>query len=568
MGARPAALAGAPAGRCGEALSWLRAHGDPARLEGMARYGIATTHAYGVTVAELRVLARELGRDHALASELWESDVHEARILASMIDDPALVDAGQMEHWAAGFDSWDLCDQVCANLFRHTPLAYAKAAEWSARHEPLVKRAGFALIAGLTVVDKDAPDARFASLLSIIAREADGDSNLVCKGASWALRQIGKRNLHLNTLAIQTALGLRSRPGRGARWVGADALRELRSEPVQRRVAPAWVRRLPADPLPALLAAGDTALEWSVRHDLLDEPGDANVLWQLPEVSARLRRQRADGSWPYRGGARTLRSATDYAQLATYEVLLELVAKQRLDVRHPAIARAARFMLGFQTAAGDLRGIYGTQYTPNYTAAILAVLLDAKVPPDDARIAAGMHWLLSMRQHDGGWAIPLRTQRSPTGSSFERAMSLSEPVEPDRSRPASHLVTGIVLRALAAHPGYRDGPEARAAAGLLASRLFKPDAYPDRRSAAYWEKLRFPFRWTDIAAALDAMLIVGVDVDEPPIGRALAWLSAGQDEGGLWRSAYAKAADPLVHQWTSFGVARVIRRATARDARS
>jgi hypothetical protein len=140
-------------------------------------------------------------------------------------------------------------------------------------------------------------------------------------------------------------------------------------------------------------------------------------------------------------------------------------------------------------------------------------------------------------------------------------MNLPAPLEPDRTRPSSHLVTGIVLRALAAHPGYRDGPDARAAAGLLASRLFEPDTYPDRRAAAYWEKLRFPFRWTDIASALDAMLLVGIDIHTPAIARALAWLTERQDEHGLWRSASPMAAPPHIHHWTSFAVARVLRRA-------
>lgn len=228
-----------PAPSAPQVLQRLRALADRSRLAGMARYGIATEHAYGVTVAELRALARELGRDHALAHALWGSGVHEARILAGMIDDPSLVDAEQMDRWAEDFDSWDLCDQVCANLFRRTPLAYAKVREWTGRREPFVKRAGFALIAGLTVADKHAPDERFAGFLPLIAREADDERQIVRKGVSWALRQIGKRDRHLNALAIDTALELRGRTSRAARWVGADALRELRSTRVQENLTPA-----------------------------------------------------------------------------------------------------------------------------------------------------------------------------------------------------------------------------------------------------------------------------------------------------------------------------------------
>jgi 3-methyladenine DNA glycosylase AlkD len=219
-----------------QVLARLRTLADPSRLAGMARYGMATEHALGVTVAELRVLAEELGRDHALAGELWDAGLHEARILASLVDEPALVDAAQFERWAAGFDSWDLCDQVCQNLFRYSAPAWAKAAEWTGRPEPLVKRAGFTLMAGLAVADKRADDARFAALLEPLAAGADDDRPLVRKGASWALRAIGKRSPALNRRAIRTAEELRSRGG-AARWVGTEGLRELRSPAVHERLA-------------------------------------------------------------------------------------------------------------------------------------------------------------------------------------------------------------------------------------------------------------------------------------------------------------------------------------------
>jgi 3-methyladenine DNA glycosylase AlkD len=219
-----------------ELLTRLRTLADPSRLPGMARYGIATEHAYGVTVRELRTVAKELGRDHDLAARLWGTGVHEARILASLVDDPALVDGAQFERWAAGFDSWDLCDQVCQNLFRRSPPAWEKAVEWTSRSEPLVKRAGFTLMAGLAVAEKRADDEPFAALLGPLAAGADDDRPLVRTGASWALRAIGKRSAGLNQLATGTAEQLRSGGG-GARWVGTDALRELRSPAVQDRLA-------------------------------------------------------------------------------------------------------------------------------------------------------------------------------------------------------------------------------------------------------------------------------------------------------------------------------------------
>lgn len=220
-----------------EVLARLAALGDPSRLSGMARYGIATERAFGVSLPELRKLARELGRSHELADALWESGVHEARLLASMVDEPADVDDAQMERWAAGFASWDLCDQACINLFRRTPLAWAKAQEWTRRDELFVKRAGFALIATLAVHDKASPDERFVALLPAIVRGADDDRPLVRKAASWALRQIGKRSVELNAQAVETASALRDNESRGARWVGSDAFRELSSEAVQTRLA-------------------------------------------------------------------------------------------------------------------------------------------------------------------------------------------------------------------------------------------------------------------------------------------------------------------------------------------
>jgi 3-methyladenine DNA glycosylase AlkD len=209
-----------------EALARLRALADQARLAGMARHGIGGGTAIGVTVAELRALAKELGRSHELAQGLWDSGVHEARILASLVEERDRVDEAQLDRWVADLGSWDLCDQFCQNLVRHTPFAWTRALEWSGRPEPFVRRAGFATMAGLAVSDKTADDARFAPFLQAVAERADDDRPIVRTGASWALRQIGKRNPSLRTRAVAIAQALRD-GGPGARWVGSDALREL-----------------------------------------------------------------------------------------------------------------------------------------------------------------------------------------------------------------------------------------------------------------------------------------------------------------------------------------------------
>ncbi|HLB61251.1 MAG TPA: DNA alkylation repair protein [Actinomycetota bacterium] len=216
-----------------EALDELHALADPSRLEGMARYAIPAD--LGVTIYELRPLAKRLGSDHELALGLWGSGIHEARILAGFVDDPALITEEQMEDWVADFDSWDLCDQVCG-LFEQTAFAWKKAREWSRRGEEFVKRAAFAIVAGLAVHDKAAGDGAFVRFLPTIRRGAADDRNFVKKAVSWALRNIGKRNLALNAAALETADDLRGSASRSARWVGSDAARELASERVQKRL--------------------------------------------------------------------------------------------------------------------------------------------------------------------------------------------------------------------------------------------------------------------------------------------------------------------------------------------
>jgi 3-methyladenine DNA glycosylase AlkD len=219
-----------------EALARLQALADPEARAGMARFGIETGKALGISVPALRALAREIGRDHALAEELWASGVHEARILAALVGEPERVTETEMERWALEIDSWDVCDGVCSTLWDRTPFAYAKAAEWSAREEEFVKRAGFALMAALAVHDRRAPDGRFLAMLPLIERESHDERNFVKKAVNWALRQIGKRNRELNAAAIAAGERIRAQGSRAARWIAADALRELRSEKVRARL--------------------------------------------------------------------------------------------------------------------------------------------------------------------------------------------------------------------------------------------------------------------------------------------------------------------------------------------
>jgi 3-methyladenine DNA glycosylase AlkD len=220
-----------------EILVRLKSLADPAAVQGMARYGINPNNTYGISMPTLRQIAHQTGKDHALALALWDSGIHEARILACLVDDPGQVTEDQMEAWARDFDSWDVCDQVCGNLFDSTPYAYHKACEWSEREEEFVRRAGFALMAALAVHDKKADDERFEQFFLLIKGAARDERNFVKKAANWALRNIGKRNRALNYRAIETARELQKMDSKAARWNAADALRELTSDKVQSRLA-------------------------------------------------------------------------------------------------------------------------------------------------------------------------------------------------------------------------------------------------------------------------------------------------------------------------------------------
>jgi 3-methyladenine DNA glycosylase AlkD len=217
-------------------LQKLKTHGSRENIEGMARFGITTERRLGVSVPEMRRIARECGKDHPLSIRLWNSGIPEARIVASMIADPAEMTAAEMDWWVSGFDSWDVCDQVCMNLFERTPFAGKKIRQWSRREEEFVRRAAYALIACLAWHDKDAPDVVFTGFLPIIKRGVTDERNFVKKSVNWALRSIGKRNPRLNRAAVSTAKEISRLDSKSARWIGADAIRELTSAAVQRRI--------------------------------------------------------------------------------------------------------------------------------------------------------------------------------------------------------------------------------------------------------------------------------------------------------------------------------------------
>jgi len=213
-----------------DVLDKLQSSARPDRLKGMARYGMAVDRRLGVSVPEMRKLAKEIGRDHELALDLWKTGVAEARILASMVADPARLTEHQMDEWVTEVDSWDVCDQLCMNLFEKSQFAWKKIVDWSDQKEEFVKRTAFSLIACLAWHDKKTSDGKFISLLPIIVQGAADERNFVKKSVNWALRSIGKRSLKLNEAAINAAKEIQRVDSKAARWIASDALRELQSD--------------------------------------------------------------------------------------------------------------------------------------------------------------------------------------------------------------------------------------------------------------------------------------------------------------------------------------------------
>jgi 3-methyladenine DNA glycosylase AlkD len=219
-----------------EILTKLRAIANPASIAGKSRWNITAKKQLGITMPELRSLAKLIGKNHATAEKLWKTGIHEARILAGMIDDPLKVTSAQMDRWVGGFDSWDVCDQVCSNLFDKTKYAYTKIVQYAKDDREFVRRTAFTLMATLAVHDKAASDKQFIAFFPLIKRHAKDNRNFVKKAVNWALRQIGKRNKTLNAAAIIVAEEIFMIDSPSAKWIARDALRELKSPAVQKRL--------------------------------------------------------------------------------------------------------------------------------------------------------------------------------------------------------------------------------------------------------------------------------------------------------------------------------------------
>jgi hypothetical protein len=318
-----------------------------------------------------------------------------------------------------------------------------------------------------------------------------------------------------------------------------------------------WRGEIRFDPLQRLLSSRNEAIQFFTRRDLLgDKVPSIETLWSLPFAIRLVHAQQQDGSWKYSGGKPDVRSRPNHNQIETYRKVGELVEKYGFNNRHPAIQKAASFLLGFQTEEGDLRGIYGNQYTPNYTAGIIEVLIKAGYQ-EDPRIEKALRWLLSIRQNDGGCAIPIRTK----GSKLDVTAMRGETTQPDRSKPFSHLVTVVVLRAFAAHEIYRKSIEAKKAGQLLASRVFKKDPCPDRNAVSFWTKFTFPFWFTDLLSAFDSLTLLGFALEEPQVKKGFQWLHSKLQRTGLWQLSILNGKnDSETNSWICLAICRVIKR--------
>jgi hypothetical protein len=325
-----------------------------------------------------------------------------------------------------------------------------------------------------------------------------------------------------------------------------------------------WAERLRVDPLPTLLASDNLTIRHFSRLDLLQEdPGPADTLRALPAVQSILRKQKEDGSWRYPGRNRQIYTTTNYDLLETFRQVGVLIDKYGLDRRHPAVEKAAGYFFACQTEEGDIRGILGTQYMPYYHGAILELLIKAGYG-EDIRVQRGLQWLLSMRQDDGGWIVPMQAVPAKEKT---RQMWSAPPVPPDRSRPFSHLATGMALRPFAVHPRYRRLEAVTLAAHQLKSRFFKSDKYNDRKAPAYWIKFQYPFWWTNLLTGLDTLSLLGFAPSDEDVRRALQWFVDRQQDNGLWRTSYEqpKRAEPSAKErdtalWVGLAVCRVFQR--------
>lgn len=313
-----------------------------------------------------------------------------------------------------------------------------------------------------------------------------------------------------------------------------------------------WLNKFKHDPIKPLLSSDNEQVEYFTSRDLLEIPvKSVEVLWDLKIPKQIIHKQQAGGYWKYPG--KTSWYTTDYNQLETYRQLGFLVQMFGLNNSHPAIERAAEYFFTKQSEEGDFRGIYAAQYSPNYTAGITELLVLAGYD-NDPRIQKVFDWLLGIRQEDGGWALPLRTQGNNLEVIFNKLT-----IEPDKSKPFSHLITGIVLRPFAAHTTYVHSHEVKAAGELLASRFFQRDVYADLKNPSAWQTFSYPFWNTDLISSLHILTKLGFTKDNVQVQKAVGWLLDRRTPDGLFDIHKNHDRYHDQHLWLTLAICRILK---------
>jgi hypothetical protein len=322
-----------------------------------------------------------------------------------------------------------------------------------------------------------------------------------------------------------------------------------------------WQNLLAIDPVPTLLNSGEEAINYFIHRDLLNESvAPINSVWELPEAQKLLKKQQPDGSWEKPGKKADVYPHWHHKLVETFKKFRILVERYHFTKDNQIINQAAEFLLSCQTEEGDIRGFIGNQYATYYSGYILALLIRAGYE-DDSRVEKGMQWLLSMRQNDGGWTIPILTHEYDRETGYKLTSQYMKPVEPDRTKPLSHSWTDMVLRAFAAHPQYSQTKETHTAGALLKSTFFMPDNYSSYRAPRYWT--RFAFWWPNLLTALDSLSYLGFTKDDPDIKRGLQWFIDNQQSDGLWKLESHKdisTRDWKERLWLGLSIYRILKR--------
>lgn len=325
-----------------------------------------------------------------------------------------------------------------------------------------------------------------------------------------------------------------------------------------------WRNLLTHDPIPSLLGSRYVTIHYFVNRDLLEMQTDSKEkLWQLPAPIRILKKQLEDGSWPRTDKNQHL--AVRHELVDTWRQVNQLVGKYGFSRDQPQLHIAIEFLFSCQTEEGDFRGILANQYATYYTGATLATIIQAGYE-DDPRVEKCFQWLLSMRQDDGGWSIPMITHKFNREEQYKLTTEFLPPVEPDRTKLFSHNWTGMILRAFAAHPNYRKSEEARCAAELLKSRFFEPDFYTSYQDAYYWFRFEYPFWWNNLVSALDSLVKMSYSSQDSQIQKAIQWLIENQQPDSLWKLNYysgiTEKSSPEIRErklWVTLAICKILK---------